>query len=174
MQWSPWQQGCVKNICSHQEEGLCPAGLSLASLHIFPNCNAPFGFVFFFFFKFFYNHDAEEKLRASPFKPNLLWAGPARVVGAWRAVGGGVRKRTAMCSWRILRTWMDAIKVLEQLESRAGVVMFDNTALMEIRDCCCPTGAQLRALSIPSPLGGSFCHQQAAKPTLQVLWGFWP
>lgn len=69
---------------------------------------------------------------------------------------------------------MDAIKVLEQLESRAGVVMFDNTALMEIRDCCCPTGAQLRALSIPSPLGGSFCHQQAAKPTLQVLWGFWP
>lgn len=28
---------------------------------------------------------------------------------------------------------MDAIKVLEQLESRAGVVMFENTALMEIR-----------------------------------------
>lgn len=50
---------------------------------------------------------------------------------------------------------MDAIKVLEQLESRAGVVMFENTALMEIR----------LLLAHRSPAKHSFSSGMAASAT---------
>lgn len=105
-----------------------------------------------FFFKFFYSHDAEGKSRpvlSNPIcyelsPPGWLEHGGQWVVGwesgQWCAPdaswGPGWMQSRSLNSWRAGLEW-SCLRI--QLWWRS--------------DCCWPTGAQLRALSIPSPLG---------------------